>query len=135
MKTLREIVKDQLEVNSEKEFLEILDDVRRGGGDAGWNGFTYYNDVRDFVRGNKRLIMDSLDHDARDYCQAGAMDFVQGFPCLEEYSEDQIADVLYGSGNGDSAGMVYSAIAWYALEKVAFESEGETEGEEKEEKT
>lgn len=111
---------------TKKETTETLRDVAAHGADAGFHGFIYYSETAKFFRRNRALILESLEESAND-CGESVLSLVAGFRCLNrDYTQDDIARVLYGPWKDDDAyTQIANALAWYALETVAF---SETEG-------
>jgi hypothetical protein len=99
-------VRLQLGRNSIPETLQILADVRHGGADAGFPGFTYYADTQDFARRQRGAIVESLISDADDLGEgkgiSGAVRLVKGFRCVEGVSEDSILATLLPAYAGTS---------------------------------
>lgn len=97
-------------------------DAANNGADGGFCGFTYTDDCRDFVRANKRAIVSTLQEMAGDLGE-DLLSMVTGFNCLGKrfpVTVDEVGSVVYGDGSdaGDAADMIYSALAWFALEEV-----------------
>lgn len=99
---------------------ETLEDVARHSADAGWAGFTYYNDTVEFARKHKAEILERASEDAKEYGMEGVISFLAGFGCLKGYTQEQIADGLYNPKSEDRT-TIYNALAWYALEEIARE--------------
>ena len=91
-------VRVQLGRNSIPETLQILADVRHGGDDAGFPGFTYYADTLDFARRQRGAIVESLISEADELGEGrgipGAVRVVKGFRCIVGVSEDSILATL-----------------------------------------
>jgi len=106
------------------EAIQSAIDAANHGADGGFHGFIYHDECRGFVRRNKSAILDEL----REF--GDPIETARGFRCLGrvDYSAEAVGSVLYGDGSdaGDAAGMIYSAVAWFALETVgnAIESAG-----------
>lgn len=98
-----------------------LADVARHGADIGWNGFTYYQDTLAFFAAHKRQILALAEELAED-CGEDMLTMIQGFNCLKEYglSPTEIGEAIWG-GEGENAIIIRNALAWFALEEVAFE--------------
>lgn len=125
MATLKQAVINQLDIEDQNELLETLSDVANHGADGGFGGFIYYNETAEFARSNMAAIKDALKADAQEM-GVGLLEMVQGFNCLSDggtpYSVDTIAEVLYGGDDeSDEATCILNALAWYALERVAYE--------------
>lgn len=113
-----------------EELTSILRDVSRSSADAGWPGFIYYSETRDFADNNRAEIIEALDSLADDLGEK-SVSLVIGFNCLNDDDETYKAVVRYlggGSYAEDDATMdcasVWNAMAWFALETVANELEG-----------
>ena len=97
---LASIVRLQLGRNSIPETLQILADVRQGGADAGFPGFTYYADTIDFAQRYRGAIVESLVSLADELGEGagipGAVRVVAGFRCVRDagVSEDSILGAL-----------------------------------------
>lgn len=103
---------------------EQLEDVARHGADAGWSGFTYYNETVAFFKAHKADILEMAKQDANDFGQE-MLEMIRGFRCLgnnskPDYSTDEIAEAIY-AGRGECSDLIRNALAWYALETVARE--------------
>lgn len=107
---------------------EELADVARNSADAGWSGFTYYNETNAFYKAHKADILVLAQQSANDLGE-DMLAMIAGFGCLSSgqhpnrkpnYSQTEIAEALY-SGRGDAATYVRNAMAWFALEEVARE--------------
>lgn len=104
---------------------EELRDVASHGADAGWPGFTYYDDTNAFYKAHKSDILALAKQTADDLGQP-MLEMVQGFRCLNgskgrrDYSIDAIAESLH-SDKGDDSTYIRNALAWFALEEVARE--------------
>lgn len=126
-KNLIKAVRRQLASENKQEFRDTLSDVARHGADVGWHGFTYYSETCAFWRKNKEEIISLLYEDSENF-GAGILEMVKGFNCLNGlYSVDEIGAVIYG---GEENTDIENALAWYALESVAFAMENEEEEEE-----
>lgn len=97
-------------------FKESAGDIARHGIDGGFNGFIYHTETNTFARRNIAAIREALKEDA-DNLGEGILGLVAGFRCLNgDYSQDEIAQVIYGNGNDVE---ILNALAWYAAETVA----------------
>lgn len=116
---LAAVVYEQLGSDDLDEFRSTLQDVLRGGANAGWSGFIYHNDTVKFFEENKELIMDSVKETVTDCGYTGVLEFIKSFNCLgEDYTIDEIGAVVYGDDKDDVS--IKNALAWYALETVAM---------------
>lgn len=98
-----------------------LRDVCRGGADAGFPGFCYYSDTTAFYRRHRKAINDMASELAGDIGE-NVLDMVKGFRCLNgDYSTSEIAQVMFGKWQDtDEHTAIGNALAWFALETVAF---------------
>ena len=82
------------------ELPDTLADVRRGGADSGFPGFTYYADTVSFAKRHRAAILDSLVSLADDLGEGkgitAAVRLVSGFRCVKDsrVSEESILAAL-----------------------------------------
>ena len=102
------------------ELKGTLSDVSNHGADGGFSGFIYYTETVKFYKANKKDILEHLKSQASDF-GTGVIEMIKGFRCAKdvEASEDDIGEVLYGSGKGEVSDQIANCLAWYALEEVA----------------
>lgn len=100
-----------------ESFKEHAPDVANHGASGGFPGWTYYTETGAFTRRNRALIVELCETMAKDLGESGPVALVQGFNCLKDATEGEVALTLYGKGNGDA--QVTNALAWFALEEVA----------------
>lgn len=103
-----------------RDAVESAIDAAHHGADGGFHGFIYHSDITPWVRRHKVAIRQALADMASDLGE-DAISMIRGFRCLQgDATADEIGSVLYGDGSdaGDMAGMIYSALAWFALEDV-----------------
>ena len=93
-------------------------DIASHGANCGWSGFVYYSDTVAFTKRHKQKIISCLKEDALN-CGESFANFVSGFRCFKGMTQDEIMDGLY---NPKSIHMiiVYTGLAWYALESVCY---------------
>lgn len=122
---MKEAVITQLDMD-EKETQQILRDVARGGADGGFSGFIYHSDTVKFAEGNIKAIYGYIKQQAEDFGE-NPFKMIQNFSCLKDVNPTipEIADTIHG--NPDQATVndgvdtqIMNALAWYALEEVAF---------------
>lgn len=101
-----------------KDFQESAEDIARHGANAGWCGFTYYNDTVPFAERNKTLILAMVKEQANDF-GSNLYNMIAGFNCLNLESWE-VAEALHEKSSPERTS-VYNALAWYALEEVARE--------------
>ena len=127
---MKEAVITQLDMD-EKETQQTLQDVARGGASGGFSGFIYHSDTIKFAEDNKKAIYGQIKQQAEDFGE-NPFKMIQSFSCLKDIKPtiSEIADTIHG--NPDQATVndgvdtqIMNALAWYALEEVAF-NEAET---------
>lgn len=99
------------------------------GADAGWVGFTYYNDTVAFSKRQRKNIVSLVNEMANEFGQEPT-EFVASFRCLKDYLpeiKDSIERYLYGGKMTDSEDdtQIQNAMAWFALEEVGRYLESE----------
>ncbi len=122
---LQQAIVEQLGYESieDEEVKQILEDVCRGGGNAGWGGFTYSSEILDFYKSNRDLILSELKEIASDLGQ-GFLEMILGFNCLKGYdlTLDDLGEIIYGKNyDHDCASLVIDALSWAVLENLAFQ--------------
>jgi len=103
-----------------EEAKETLMDVYRNGGDAGYSGFTYYVEMAEFWRKNRKEIIAALLEDA-DSCGVSVSEMVKAFRCMEDFKSREIDSVIYGldkRADHDNE-IIMANLSIYALEYVA----------------
>jgi len=123
-KELVEACKKQTDCDDDEYFFEILDGVRRGGADAGFNGFIYYHETIRFAEENMANIKTALRELARELGKDDIFKLIVGFGCLknESISSGEIAEIIFGTEEGKNSDYytaVMNALAWFVLEEVA----------------
>ena len=105
---------------------QTFKDVVKGGASGGFGGFIYHNETVKFAKDNIKHIYKYLKEQANDM-GVNAFEMVQGFNCLYDIQPTQaeVADTIHG--HPDQATIndgvdteILNALAWYALEEVAF---------------
>ena len=95
------------------------------GADAGWTGFIYYSDTCKFFDDNKDLILQQLEDDANEFGE-DMLTMISHFNCLTDnnrkpiYTYTEIMNAIYDV-NDENETIIKNALAWYALETVAFQ--------------
>ena len=125
MTKLQIAVHKQLDSDDPHEFHETLSDVRNHGAAAGFNGFAYYVDTYKFAEKNLSAILEELRELADGCGDETLAECLSGFNCLKGWSKSEIEAGLMDD-EADSRCQVYNALAWFALETVAAQLEGET---------
>lgn len=123
---LEQAIIEQLGFESinDEECKQTLADVCRGGGNAGWSGFTYCSEMLDFFKENKPAIIKHLHSQASDLDCDSLIGMVKGFNCLKDsgITEDEIGAILYGSNyDGEMSSSIIDALCWAVLEDLAFQ--------------
>lgn len=97
-------------------FKERAADIAAHGADAGWTGFTYYNETLPFAKRNKAAILEYGRELAKEMGQDSAYQLIAGFNCLRNsnYTAGDIAAVIH-TGKGDDATEIFNALAWFVL--------------------
>ena len=117
----------------DNEFWQAMSDVRKGGAEAGYGGFTYYTDTCGFFCKHRHMILTSLLEDVNEMGHDSIIDLMRTFPVLRDWGNDsnfepQVGSSLYGPDpeNLDSEIdiVIQNTLAWYALERVALWIEG-----------
>jgi hypothetical protein len=103
-----------------REALEQAIEAGRHGADAGWPGFTFYDDTVGFTRRHRAAICGAVEQLAADLGEE-PIAMVRGFRCLGgDISHRAVSQALWG-GRGadkDEVEQVENALAWWALEEV-----------------
>jgi hypothetical protein len=130
---LFEAVCTQLQCDDALEFINTCRDINRNGGaQDGYSGFIYYSETIKFARENMDLILQELKEEARD-CEASVSELVATFRCLDvdlitgchpQDFEEQFWRVVHDKAHiEDAETSILNALAWWALEHVAFRVE------------
>jgi hypothetical protein len=100
-----------------QEALDTLKDVLRGGADAGFNGFCYYEDTVPFFDAHRSEIFAMLRDLAEEFGETPSA-MLLGFECLKNIGcKDPMAQLA--AGEGENLIQIKNALAWFALEEVA----------------
>ena len=90
------------------------------GAAGGFGGFIYYSETVAFARKHRSEIVKSIEELADDLGE-GVLEMVQNFNCIKgDYTTTEIGKALYGRYD-EEYDYIYNALAWYALEEVAYE--------------
>ena len=108
------LIRSTIKQLGDKEYLE---DVYKGGADAGFCGFTYYGDTVNFYKRNRKEINARVLELAEE-CGEDPIKMVGSWRCIDEKPTD-IGRVIYGGRLGDDATYIANGLAWFALEEVA----------------
>ena len=124
----------------DEDTAQTLKDVSRcsAGAAGGFSGFIYYAETSDFAMKNRGLIVAKLREDVENgfFCDehsnecGGIVSAVMSFNCLKTKDrkergelEEEVAKCLFGDPEAYKAeytGIVANALAWAALEDLAF---------------
>lgn len=97
---------------------DSIEDLARHGADAGFLGITYTRDTVAFWRRHRAEIMDLATEQAHSMGET-VLGMVMSFRCLKGYSEDEIADAIYGRDGGDAVDVIRNSMTWFACEEMA----------------
>lgn len=123
---LKEAIIEQLGYDTidNEELIQTLKDVCRGGGNAGWGGFTYCSEMLEFFQANKSLIVSHLKEQASALGYDSLIAMIKSFNCLKdsEVTEDEIGVIVYGNDyEGEMSSSIIDALCWAVLEDLAFQ--------------
>ena len=128
MKTTSQAIKDSnIDANLIRSVVrtigdkESLQDVYNHGADAGFCGFTYYNDTVKFFKAHRQAIVELVENMANDLGET-PVDMVGNFNCLRSDKRESMPSIsrcLYGGRLTDDDTIVANALAWFALEEIA----------------
>lgn len=105
------------------EFQQIARDVAIHGAQGGFNGWIYHSETSAFAKAYRDSIRE-LVRDCVDNLGDTMTGIVLGFGCLNvgcEITEDDVGEVLWGEGKGEMAVYIQNALAWFALEMMAWD--------------
>ena len=97
---------------------ESLEDVYKGGADAGFCGFTYYGDTVNFYKRNRDEINARVLELAEEFGE-DPIKMVGSWRCMDGEKPKDIGRVIYGGRLGEDATYIANGLAWFALEDVA----------------
>jgi hypothetical protein len=97
---------------------ETLEDVYKGGADAGFCGFTYYGDTVNFYKRNRDEINARVLELAEEFGE-DPVKMVKTWRCMEGQNVMEIGRVIYGRRLGEDSTYIANGLAWFALEEVA----------------
>lgn len=107
-----------------EEIIETLQDVLRGGADAGYFGFTYYSETNRFYDKNEDLIKQHLKDHYQEFGYSSIIEMVKSFNCFKQFKKDEIELFFMGMLEEEDAAditKIKNGLAWYALEQTARE--------------
>lgn len=102
-----------------EEFQQIAEDVVNNGADRGFAGWIYYSETSKFAKANRDGIRNLLRECANNLGQT-AIGLAMGFKYNDEFSEDEIADTIYGNANSEFSHYIENSLSWFALEQMAW---------------
>lgn len=116
---------DTLDVDAANE----LSNVMRGGANAGFTGFIYYNETCKFFEDNKELIMAQLLEDRWSIGYTSLTEMLSSFNCLKDVDTYNIEQFLINSDDesNEDETTLKNGLSLYALETVAYQLENEIE--------
>ena len=124
---LQKRVIEQLSGESElkKDNAIILKDIANYGADAGFVGFTYYNDTCKFFDDNKDLIFEQLLEDRVNIGYNSLTEMLSSFKCFKDVDTYDIEAFLINCDDesNEEQTTLKNGLAWYALECVAWQLE------------
>jgi len=99
------------------EFKSIAHDVYNHGASGGFSGFIYYTDTVGFTSKYKKPIWNLCKEYSQD-CDLSGFEFISKFRCLnlDIYA---VAEAWFDKKSEDRTD-VFNALAWFALESVAY---------------
>ena len=102
-----------------------LKDIANYGADAGFVGFTYYDDTCKFFDDNKDLIMEQLLEDRVTIGYSSLNEMLSSFKCFKDVDTYDIEAFLINSDDENNVEQttLKNGLAWYALETVAKQLE------------
>jgi hypothetical protein len=122
-KTLEQAVRAHLG-GTRAEQNETLREVAQHGAAGGGHSFTYYSDTVRFARKYRKQILAAVAEYAGDAGTTVAQ-AVQGFRCLSgDFEVAEVEAILMGDDRPEAAA-VFNALAWFALETVAYAYDAE----------
>ena len=124
----------------DEDTAERLADVCRCscGAAGGFTGFIYYSETREFTAANRAAILDSLREQIAEglWPDSSAVGAVCSFNCFKNDNraeiEEEAARVLFGPVDdirGGELDCVANALAWAALEDLAYKLDGQEDDE------
>lgn len=121
---LAEAIYEQLNCTDLGEFMNTLQDVLKGGADAGFGGFIYHTETNNFYDENDTEIIKIVEETA-DNLGEEVLTVIAGFNCLNDVTPSEVAKVIYADEELEDEMHVEikNALAWFALEEVARAAE------------
>ncbi len=102
-------------------FQEYAPDISKNGIDAGFPGFTYYNQTEPFAKAQKSAIAKLASSQAQELGYDSVFAMVRNFGCLKNdtFTDADLWHVFYKGKNPEKGPNLLNALAWYAAEEVA----------------
>jgi len=128
---LRKAVIEQLGYEGlDEECKDDLKQVAEHGAAGGYGKFAYYSETVKFFNDNRNELLELLKEKSEEFGECGMIGMVRSFNCLNDnYSEDEIGEVLFDTAcENDAEVQVKNAMAWFALEDLAYKIQCEGEG-------
>ncbi len=120
MNSLQTAVIQQLGYDEmDDECMDTLKDVSNYGADGGFGQFCYYSDTTAFFDDHRTEILTEINELSGELGESAA-DIVKGFNCLNHDFDHEVDQVLLNLPCEDDVN-VKNALAWFALEHVAFQ--------------
>ena len=112
-------------MNGWDSFRERAQDVADHGASCGFGNFIYYTDTIAFTAKNRKAIAAYAAEQSKEIGYKDEIEMILSFNCLQGYDDtittSEIAKALYGRlADADTKTIIYNALAWYALEVVAW---------------
>lgn len=119
---IRAVVKN---MHGWESFKESAQDVVDHGAACGFGNFIYYTDTIAFTTKNRKTIAEYAAEHSTEIGYKDEIGMILGFNCLQGCDDpittSEIAKALYGRWlDVDTKTIIYNALAWYALEVVAW---------------
>ena len=113
---LSDAIADQLGVEDGDELIQTLQDVCRGGANAGFGGFVYHDEIKTFFTVNKDTLIDLLVEESK-LRDKPILEMIQDWKGVgHDYSIEDIRAVLHYNKQIPT---IIDAICWFALEDFA----------------
>ena len=115
---LAEAVQKQTGITDLEEFKQTLKEVVDHGSNHGVPGFTYTSDCVNFWREHRDMILNELmDYAEKTYTTV--LDLVKGWKFVTA-TEGEVVDALLSKYYKPKYDDIYEALAWFALDHVAY---------------
>ena len=113
---------EQLGSDTLEEFFDTLNDVTRGGADAGFSCFIYSAEILEFYKANQSDIVELISEKAEELGDSDIIKHVLSFNCLKDcdFSPKEVYEVLYSEDLQSASSSIIDALCWAVLEDLAF---------------